>query len=168
MDKYAKFNEVFKNSFGNKAIDQLMVGEVLEITGDTCKVALNENLTLSDVRLKISIGDNTDCLVIYPKVNSLVLIGSLSGDLKDLVIIKCQQIERLEYQQDGLKLNIDSTDKKISVENDEVSLKGLFQDLTDLLKQFKVFTPAGPSGAPLPPTMFALNQFETNFKKLLK
>lgn len=168
MDKYAKLNEVFKNAFGNKAGMQIMAGAVVEITGDTCRVALNADLTLSDVRLKISIGDSGDFLVIYPVLNSLVLMGSLSGDLKDLAVIKCQNIERIEYQQDGLKLKIDSTDRKISVANDEVSLIGLFQGLTDLLKGFKVFTPAGPSGTPLPPTILALNEFETNFKKLLK
>lgn len=168
MDKYAKLNEVFKNAFSQKTGAQLIVGTLKAITDNTCTVEINEGLQLTDVRLKIDVADSNNRLMIFPKVDSLVLMGSLTGDMKDLAIIKCEQIERIEYCQDGTIIKIDSTDGKVSIENESVSLKGLFQQLTDLLKQFKVFTPAGPSGAPLPDTILALTSFETSFKQLLK
>jgi hypothetical protein len=67
-----------------------------------------------------------------------------------------------------LNLVIDSTDGKISISNNTVSVKDVFQQLTDLLKGFKVYTPAGPSGTALPDVVILINQFETAFKTILK
>lgn len=165
MDKIAKLGEMLKGA--RLPVDgSLIVGTVKSIEGDTCSVELNEDLLLTDVRLKVAIGDGEDKFIIFPAIDSLVLMGSLSGDLKELAVIKCEKIARIEYLQGDLQVIVDTETKKISVGNDEVNLKGLFAELKQLLSSFKVYTPGGPSGGPLPPTVAALQNFEQNVNKL--
>ena len=72
------------------------------------------------------------------------------------------------FNENGLTVEIDSTDGKVKIKNAETSLFDIMQDLSTLLKQLKVYTPAGPSGTPLPDSIMAIQQFETKFKKILK
>ena len=78
------------------------------------------------------------------------------------------RMETAQDGQDGLEVLIDSTDKKVSIKNDQVSLLGILNDLATLLKQLKVYTPAGPSGTPLPDTIAAIQQLEVDYKQLIK
>ncbi|EGV44244.1 hypothetical protein BZARG_791 [Bizionia argentinensis JUB59] len=160
---------------------------VISVSGDTCKVKLNSGLELTDVKLKATSNGDANFVLITPKANSQVLLLSLSGGLENLTVIKVDDVEKLEYQQDGILVQVDSTtpkvlvkvaeqleiladgtDYKVSVKNNAASLVDVMQDLADLLKQLKVFTPAGPSGTPLPDSITAITQFETKFKQLLK
>lgn len=166
MDRYKKLIDVLQLATPKEVLP-LLNAEVKEITGESCTVVV-DGLELTEVRLKATINGDSDGLLLIPKVGSMVLLGSLTGDLKDLAVLSIDQMEQLQYKQSGLSVVIDSTDKKVSIENDSTSLKALFQGLADLLKQFKVTTPSGPSTALLPDTMQAVIQFETDFKKLLK
>jgi|SRR5690606_23731174 len=106
--------------------------------------------------------------LVTPKANTKVQILSLSGGLENMVVIKVDEVEKIEIVQGELEVVIDSTDNKVGVKNSVCSLKDLLQELADLLKQLKVFTPAGPSGTPLPDSIIAITQFETKFNQLLK
>lgn len=160
---------------------------VLSVDGDLCKVRIKSGLELTDVKLKATSNGDENYILITPKVNTNVLLLSHSGGLENLTVIKVDDIEKIEYKQNGLTVEIDSTtpkvllkiandleiladgtDKKVSLKNDTVSLVDLLQELADFLKQLKVYTPAGPSGTPLPDTIGAIEQFETRFKQLLK
>lgn len=169
MSKYKLLGDVFSEALKkNTNTLPLINAEVVSVEDEeSCTVKIDE-LIIDEVRLKATINGSNNKVIVQPKVGSMVLIGSLTGDLKDLAVLSVDEIEKLLYEQDGLRIEIDSTDKKIKIENDQVSLKSLFQSLTNLLKQFKVFTPAGPSGTPLPTTISSLTQFENDFKKLLK
>jgi hypothetical protein len=167
MDKYRKLHEAMKAAYGAVAVLPLINAEVTEVTGESCTVKYGE-LELTEVRLKATINGNGDKLLMLPKVGSMVLIGSLTGDLKSLAVLRVNELEKLEYEQNGLKIGVDSTDGKLSIQNNSINLKDVFQGLTDLLKQFKVTTPSGPSTAILPDTMQAVMKFETDFKNLLK
>ncbi len=142
-------------------------GTVTEVQSDTCSVKLVDGFEITDVKLKATIG-NDQYLKLLPKVGSKVLMLSLSGDLDNLTVIKVDQIEKIKYHQDGLYITADSTDQKVQVRNGDCSLIDLFQDLTDLLKGLKLYTPAGVSGLPIPASMEKINSFETKFKQLLK
>ena len=93
---------------------------------------------------------------------------STDGSVGNLTIIKCDKVSKFIYKENGLVVEINSEDGKVNIQNESVSLKGLFEDLTNILKQFKVFTPSGVSGTPIPNVIQKLNQFETDFKNLLK
>lgn len=168
MSKYKLLGDVFSEALKkNTNTLPLINAEVVSIEGESCTVKIDE-LIIDEVRLKATINGSNNKVIVQPKIGTMVLIGSLTGDLKDLAVLSVDEIEKLLYEQDDLKIEIDSTDKKIKIENDQVGLKSLFQSLTDLLKQFKVFTSTGPSGTPLPTTITSLTQFENDFKKLLK
>lgn len=164
-DKIAQLRKNFKSMVGiqpNLPID----GVVTVIEKDTCRVRIGD-FEVSDVRLK-AIANGSDSLLIVPVVGSEVLMISTDGSIGNLSIIKCDKVSKFIYNENGLNIEIDSEDGKVSIQNESVSLKGLFEDLTQILKQFKVFTPSGVSGTPIPNIIQKLNQFEIDFKTLLK
>jgi hypothetical protein len=108
-------------------------------------------------------------LLVKPAVGSTVTVLDMSrGQFRDLVIIKTDTPELVRMELNGLTIEADTVAGKVAVSASGVSLKGLMQSLATIIKQLTVSTPAGPSGTPLPPTMQAVVQFETDFKKLLK
>lgn len=144
-----------------------VVGVVKSVGGDSCTVTLASGLDVSDVKLKATMGGD-DYVVLTPKVGSIVTMLSLSGDVNNMVVVKMDEAEKMEYNQNGLVILADSTDGKVSIKNKSVSLFEILTDLKTLISQLTVSTPNGPSGTPLPPTIAALEQFETKFKQLLK
>ncbi len=166
MDKYAKFVHTLQKGIIPPKPLPIMVATVVSVQGESCTISI-DGLELTEVRLKSAIDDKEDRLLIVPKKDSKVLVGSLTGDFKDLCVLKIDEVESVEYNQDGLKFILDSKTKKITIENDQVNLKDILQELSDLLKEFKVNTPMGPSVSILPDTLTAIIQFETNFKKIL-
>jgi len=167
MDKLSEVRKLLIKAVGANP-NLPITGIVQSVEGDSCSVELKSGLVLSDVKLKATISTGSNYLTPKPKVGSTVVLLSLSGSLENLTVIKFDEIEILEYKQNGLEFIVDSITKKVTIKNAEVSLFELFTDLTATLKQFKVFTPTGPSGTPLPPTMLKIEEFETKFKKLLK
>ncbi len=145
----------------------IMAAEVKSIEGESCTVTVGD-LTLSDVRLKATINGSENKILMRPKLRSKVLLGSLTGDLRDLCVLKIDEIEVLNYEQNGLIINIDSRSKKVEIENGGVSLRGLFDDLTDIVKTLKLFTANGPTNGLLPDSLKKLTEFESNYKILFK
>ena len=142
-------------------------GIVTKISGDTCSVKLDGDFEISDIRLKAT-ADGTDNLLIIPKIGTRVLMLSTDGTIGNLTVIKCDVAEKIFYNENGLLVEIDSTTGKVKLQNNETSIKTLFQQLVDLMKTLKVFTPVGPSGIPLPDSIVKIEKFETDFKTLLK
>lgn len=165
-DKTAKLKENLRLLVGanpNLPID----GIITKITGDTCSVLLIDDFEISDIRLKAT-ADGQDNFLIIPKVGTRVLMLSTDGTIGNLTVIKIDVAEKIFYNENGLYVEIDSTTGKVKLENEETSIKSLFQQLVDLLKTLKVYTSVGPSGIPLPDSMNKIIQFETDFKTLLK
>ncbi len=166
-DSYKKLVDVIRAAVVDGPTLPLTPMQVKAITGQSCTVVYGD-LELTEVRLQATINGNTNTVLVIPKIGSSVLVGSLTGDLKELVVLKVDELQKIQVLQDGVTIEFDFTTGKLEVSNSGVSLKGLFQQLVDLLKAFKVFTPTGPSGTALPTTVTMINQFETDFKKLLK
>ena len=141
---------------------------ITAVSGQTCSVKLVSGLEVSDVRLKATITDGDDYFLITPDVGSDVLLLSGDGTLRSLTVIHVDKASKFQYSQNGLEVLFDSTDKKVRIQNDEANLKDLFSDLALLLKQLKHYTPAGPSGTPLPDSIQRIDAWTTKFNKLLK
>jgi len=141
--------------------------KVINVADDTCSIELVSGLQIDDVKLKSSTGSD-NYLLLIPKLQTQVTVISYTGTVDNLTVIKIDEVEKIVYKQAGLDIEIDSTDNKIKIANDSVSLKDILDALTGLLKQFKVFTPVGPSGTPLPDTIVKITQVETKFNQLLK
>ena len=125
------------------------------------------NLELPDVRLRATLNDGDDQLLITPKKGSKALLISMDGTLNDLALFKIDQVDKIEYKQDDFEFTLDSQSKKVTLKNNNVSLKSLMKELHDIISNLKVNTPAGPSVGILPDSQTALQQFNTHFNNLL-
>ena len=143
-----------------------LTATVTKVTNKDCSVMYGA-LELTEVKL-FSTGE-AGKLLIKPKVGSNVTVADLSqGKLRDLVIIKADQVELIKYTQDGLVVEIDSVAGKVDIKNDKTSMTKLFASLCDIISKITVSTPNGPSGTPLPPTITSIEKFKTDYKTLLK
>lgn len=171
MSKYAEIKRLLKEIVGT-ASNLPIMGEIVSVEGDSCTVKVGDSLEVPDVRLKASIDGSSNCLLLTPKKGTLVRMISLTGNLDDLAIIHIDEIETISYSQNGLEVLIDSTDKKVMIKNNQVSLVDVFSDLKTLLSTFKVIVPipggTAPSISVEPSSITKLTQFETKFKSLLK
>ena len=167
MDKYARLAELLKQVAGTPSGTPLFYAEVKSVEGDSCTITYAD-LDIDEVSLNATRSGVADKLIITPKIGTMALIGSLSGDLRDLVMLKCDEPELISYTYGGLEVIIDSTDSKVSVKNNDISLVDLFTSIMDIITNLTVSTPNGPSGTPLPPTIMAIEQFNLDMPKLLK
>lgn len=167
MDKIAEIKKRLKEVV-NANPNYPIAGTVTAVDGETCSVKMASGLVLSGVLINATVTDGTDYLLLIPAIGSNVLLLSGDGTLSNLYVIKTDQVAKFDFSQNGLKVAFDSVDKKVSIENESASLKGILEDLAKLLKGLQVFTPVGPSGMPLPTTIAKIEAFETSFKSLLK
>lgn len=167
MDKTSEIKKKMKEVIGVNP-NLPFHGVVTEVTGETCKVKLVSGLEIDDVRLKATVNEETNFVLVTPEVGSDVLLLSGDGSLDNVSVIKIDKVSKFAYTQSGLTIEADSNDKKVLVKNDDTNLYELFDKLTTILKEFKVFTPVGPSGTALTPVVLKINEFETKFKQLLK
>jgi hypothetical protein len=144
---------------------------VVSVENDTCTVKLLSDLVLSDVRLKATISDDEDGFLIVPKVNSEVILMSQTGALSGLMVIKVDNIEKIQYKKGAFECEIDGTSEKVLVKNTSVNLGDLISDLIGAIKamSFTVSTPDTINGST---TILAnsaqFTAIETKFKQLLK
>lgn len=146
----------------------VVMGEVTEVQSETCVIKLADGLELPDVRLKQSIDEAQNYFIRFPKKGSQLTAISITGDLRDVMMLEASEYESISYMQDGIEFTMDSETGKFTMKNDKYNLYDLIADFCNAIKQLTVSTPNGPSGTPLPPTIQAITQIETKFKQLLK
>jgi hypothetical protein len=132
MDRYSRLKQALAASMPDKlAVTQATVKEV---SGLTCTVTVN-GLDITGVRMKATTADSGGKLLVTPKEGSTVLIGSLSGDLKDLAVLSVDEAEKVEIsgeiifnggENDGLVLVKELTGKLNAIERDLNALKQAF------------------------------------------
>jgi len=167
MDKFSELKKRFRELIDFKNSLPILA-TVVAVDGVVCTVQINDTLKITDVKLRATSDESDNELLVIPKVKTNVLLLSLTGELDNLTIVKIDEVEKIIYKQDGLEILADGSDQKVSIKNKEKSLLELFQDLKTIIEGITVSTGVGPSGTPLPPTIQALTQFETDFKNLLK
>lgn len=138
-------------------------GVVTAVDGVSCTVRFG-NLEISDVRLRASLSDNDRQMLVVPRKDTAVVVGSLSGDLSDLVALKVDEIENIKVNGGKLGglINIEDLTDKLNELVDEVNrLKDTFNRHTH-----KVSTKGSPTaqeGDAFPVTTQA--SAATRFKK---
>ena len=93
MDNYKELAGLVKAAAG-KAQLTLMQGVVRKVNGLTCEVELG-GITVPDVRLRASEAADGGQMLVTPKAGSAVIVGSLSGDLTQLVILAVDHAESI-------------------------------------------------------------------------
>lgn len=167
MDTPAQIKALIKQIVGANP-NLPITGKVISVEGESCTVQLISGLKVSDVKLKATINGQDDFILVTPKEGTSVIMLSSTGDLNNLTVIKADQFEKMEIRQGGLIILVDSSDGKISIKNESVTLKEILTDLATLLKSIKVYTGVGPSGTPLPDSVLAIESFESKINQLLK
>ena len=90
-------------------------GIVVSVEGVTCTVRFG-NMDVSGVRLRASEAGQDAQMLIVPKKDTAVIVGSLSGDLSQLAVLAVDVIERIEINGGKLGglINIEALTDKIN------------------------------------------------------
>lgn len=138
MDNYKELVQLVQAAAG-KASLTLMQGIVRKVDGVLCDVEL-DNITVPDVRLRASEAAESGQLLITPAIGSAVIVGSLSGDLTQLVVLAVDRAESIVIN--GGKLG------------GLINIEPLTQKMNDLIQAINSHTHQGthgPTGPPLQP-----------------
>lgn len=136
MDNYKELAGLVKAAAG-KAQVTLMQGVVRKVNGLTCEVELG-GITVPDVRLRASEAADGGQMLVTPKAGSAVIVGSLMGDLTQLVVLAVDHAESVVIN--GGKLG------------GLVNVEQLTQKINELVQAFNAHTHQGfhgPTGPPL-------------------
>lgn len=114
MDEYRKLHELLKNSDGGRETT-LYQGIVKSVEGQTCTVTVG-GVDVPGVRLKASETEDKGRMLVTPKVGTAVTMGSLSGDMAELVVVQVDRVETIEVNggQLGGLVNIGELTAKIN------------------------------------------------------
>lgn len=91
MDKYKELAERLKAATGGRET-VLTQGIVTKVDGLLCEVKIG-GLTVPGVRLRASETEDEGQMLIVPKVGTAVTVGSLTGDLSELVVLRVDHVE---------------------------------------------------------------------------
>ena len=94
MDDYRQLQEHLRNVAGGRKTISIYQGIVKSVDGNLCEVTVG-NINIPGVRLKAAELADDGLMLITPKVGSAVTIGSLSGDLTELVVLQVDHIETI-------------------------------------------------------------------------
>ena len=138
MDGYKELAQLVQTAAGKVTLT-LMQGIVKKVDGVLCEVDLG-NITVPDVRLRASEASEEGQLLVTPAIGSAVIVGSLSGDLTQLVILAIDRAESIVIK--GGKLG------------GLINIEPLTQKINDLIQAINSHTHQGthgPTGPPLQP-----------------
>ena len=130
MDSYKELAQLVQAAAG-KALLTLMQGIVRKVDGVLCDVELG-NITVPDVRLRASEASEAGQLLITPAIGSAVIVGSLSGDLTQLVVLAIDRAESITIN--GGKLG------------GLINIEPLTQKINELIQTFNSHTHQGAHG----------------------
>jgi hypothetical protein len=158
MDALSKIKQSIRKIAGGTGImpAPVFLVKIKEIDGAKC-TAMLDDLELKDVRLRATINNSEQQILIIPKKDSYVCVADLSeGNLTDLVVVGCSEVEEtlLKIENQTLKINKDGFvfnggDKGL------VKIDELHNRLLNLESKFNnhvhsgvIIAVAGGSGAP--------------------
>jgi hypothetical protein len=115
MDQYRRLRDNLMQMMGAGKEITIWQGIVKSVEGTTCTVTFG-TLDVEGVRLRASLAENESHLLIVPKVNTAVVVGSLSKDLSLLVVLAVDEVESITINGGKLGglINIESLTQKIN------------------------------------------------------
>ena len=107
-------------------------GIVVSVEDTTCTVRFG-SMDVSGVRLRASEASDDAQMLIVPRKDTAVIVGSLSGDLSQLAVLSVDAVERIEIN--GGKLG------------GLINIGELTEKINDLVKAFNSHTHTIPTGS---------------------
>jgi hypothetical protein len=148
MDPYRKLAEQLKG-IAPKTTSPILQGVVKAVDGNICTVTIDD-IDLTDVRLRATTTDNTNQMLIVPKIGSVVILGSLSGDLNELVVLSCDEVESITLNGGALGGLIKINELKTQLDKMTARIDGIISAINN-----GVATPGTDGGAALLTTIKA-------------
>lgn len=154
MDKDRRIIDLlqqFKNS-GNVFFN----ATISNIQGNTCTIKVDD-ITISNVRLKPTTDETEDENLLVPAEGSNVLVGSFSGDYKNLFVLQANTLSEIYYKigemslkvnKDGIVFNDGKNNGLMNISEVVSWMKKVYNDMRTLKGQLSTHTVAG-NGAPL-------------------
>jgi hypothetical protein len=140
---------------------------VVSVQGDTCTIKLLSELVLSDVRLKATISDDTDSLLITPKIGSEVMVISQTGKLSGLVVIKIDSVEKIAYKKADFEFEVDGTTGKVTLKKQGANFGLLMDNFIDAIVGIQTINSDTTTGSLNPTSIAQLNQIKASFNLIL-
>lgn len=128
MDKYKELHGHLSRLADEARQTLLYQGVVTEVGDLTCSVEV-DGLSIPDVRLRASTEVDGAELLLRPAVGSVAIIGSLTGDLDQLVLLQMDRAEEVIInggKLGGLIKIKELTDRINTIERDVNTLKHVF------------------------------------------
>ena len=124
MDIYSDIKNKLQKICQPKEL-RLYFAEIVSIQDDTtCTVKLEDDLKLSDVRLRSVVNSEESGIVITPAVGSVVLVADLSGGkLSSMAVIMYSEIDKIEINggKNGGLINIEDLVSHINTIEDDIN-----------------------------------------------
>ena len=158
MDAYKEFGNRLRGALGPDKIS-IYQGVVKSVEGITCTVT-SGNIDLPDVRLRASEAELENDVVLIPKIGSAVIVGSLSGDLSQLAVLVCDEVDSVRVS-GQITLNGGK-------QGGLVNIQSLTDVLNKLVDSYNSHTHTGNQGAPTsPPTQTAESFNQSDYEDTL-
>ena len=121
MDPYRELHERLANIGGGK-MTNLYQGVVTALSDITCEVSI-DGLSIPDVRLRASTEVDGAQIIVRPAVGSVVIVGSLTGDLDHLVVLSMDRAEEVIINggELGGLIKVQELTKKINTLESEIN-----------------------------------------------
>lgn len=132
MDIYRELGNRLKSLQPKTAI--LYQGVVRSVEDRTCSVEV-DGLEIPDVRLRATTSTEDEELLITPAIGSGVIVGSLTGDITELIVLSIDRAETITLhggRQGGLVLIRNLVDRLNALEDDLNSLKQALSSWTPI------------------------------------
>ncbi|MBQ3804899.1 MAG: hypothetical protein II844_03705 [Prevotella sp.] len=94
MSEYKQLQQHIRDLAGPVGTMTIYQGIVTSVSGCTCEVQVGR-MIVSDVRLRASETDDESEMLVVPKVGTAVTLGSLSGDLAQMVVLQVDHVESI-------------------------------------------------------------------------
>ena len=138
MDRYRELGDhLRKIGSGGRSIT-IYQGIVNSVDGNLCEVQIG-SMAIPGVRLRASESADEGEMLVTPKVGSAVTLGSLSGDLSQLVVLQVDHIETIVIN--GGKLG-----GLINIEQLTAKLNAIEDDINSLKTAMSGWTPVAQDG----------------------
>lgn len=162
MSKERELQDAFKKLLEKDAVTFSAVVKNVDKTKGTCMVS--DGQLEFKVRLSSVINESQEKFFLYPKPNSIVLVGCIKEDLNQLYVVQYSAIEQLRLKIANCDFCIDESGFNFKKENE--SLRSLILELIGAIKKLKFTTNMGPTIKLINIQDFV--SVENKFKNLLK